>query len=187
MPKRSHRVAGSSETGGRAAVRIRAAHEADCAALSAIARAAKAHWGYPDDWLAEWAPQLTITPRSLGEMELVLAEIGAEIGAEIASETGTGADRRICGFYGVLVKPPRASLEHLWVAPRHMRRGVGKTLYEHLLERLRQCGVELLEIESDPFAEPFYLAMGAVRVGQVQRPVRERPRALPLLHHRLGA
>src|SRR5438128_97160 len=42
-------------------VRIVRARSTDAAKLSAIARAAKAHWGYPAHWLERWCEQLTIT------------------------------------------------------------------------------------------------------------------------------
>lgn len=143
--------------------------DSDCDALSRIACAAKAHWGYPAEWLEEWRPQLTITPDTLREIRVVVADDGAAV----------------LGFSGTLVAGAKASLEHLWIDPESMGRGVGRALYEEVLDAARSRGAELLEIESDPSAEPFYQKMGAVRVGTVERPVRGEHRELPLLRHHL--
>ena len=43
-------------------LQIRRALSGDSERLTQIARAAKAHWGYPEAWLAAWKPILRITP-----------------------------------------------------------------------------------------------------------------------------
>ena len=57
--------------------------------------------------------------------------------------------------------------------------GYGRLLWNDALERARAAGFEELVIESDRFAEPFYLAMGAKRIGATASPVDGAP--LPLL------
>jgi hypothetical protein len=52
-------------------------------------------------------------------------------------------------------------------------------LWQDALARARVGGFAELLIESDRFAEPFYLAMGAVKVGETRSPVDGAP--LPLL------
>ena len=46
-------------------IAIRSALPADVQALSGIAAAAKAHWGYPRAWLEQWTAQLTVTVEDL--------------------------------------------------------------------------------------------------------------------------
>ena len=75
-----------------------------------------------------------------------------------------------------------AALEHVWVAPEFHRRGTGRALVEHTLATARTLGVRRVEVQSDPFAEAFYLALGARRVGSVPAPMPGAPaRVLPLL------
>ena len=52
-------------------------------------------------------------------------------------------------------------------------------MWEAAVDEARECGFTHLAIESDRFAEPFYLAMGARRVGATPSPVDGA--ALPLL------
>jgi predicted GNAT family N-acyltransferase len=56
--------------------------------------------------------------------------------------------------------------------------GYGRQLFEHALRTAAQRGMSSLLIESDPHAEGFYLAMGALQIGERALP---SGRALPLL------
>jgi hypothetical protein len=54
----------------------------------------------------------------------------------------------------------------------------------HPAQRARIAGFDELLIESDRFAEPFYLAMGAERIGASPSPVDGAP--LPLLNVKIA-
>ena len=146
----------------------------DAATLTAIALAAKRHWGYPAAWLAEWAPGLRVTPEFIAANETFVA---------------WADDRRageMLGFAALIVADDgEAWLEHLWVRPEAMSRGIGRALFEHAVTRARGRGFAHLRIESDPHAEPFYLRMGARRTGTATSSVQGVPRLLPLLEHAL--
>ena len=43
----------------------RRANEADAPALTALVLRAKAHWGYPQEWMDAWRAELTVTSDSL--------------------------------------------------------------------------------------------------------------------------
>ena len=47
-----------------------------------------------------------------------------------------------------------------------MGQGLGRRLMTWATERVRTLGATHMMIESDPFAEPFYAAMGAYTVGR---------------------
>jgi GNAT superfamily N-acetyltransferase len=128
---------------------IRRATAGDTPTLSVIAQAAKAHWGYPAEWLARWEPGLTFVPADLDRFEIYVIE-----------EAG-----RTLGFSATLAGTPRWILDHLWVLPEAMGRGLGRRLVAHALARATAAGAVGLEIESDPNAEDFYRRLGARRVG----------------------
>ncbi len=137
----------------------------DAATLTEIAFTAKRHWGYPARWIASWAHLLTIGPRLIAEQETYTAYV----------------DGVPVGFYSLGRGLGRMSLEHLWVLPEAMRRGVGRALFIHAVERVRALGCETLEIESDPNAAGFYEHMGARRVARTVTELERRPRELPVL------
>ena len=130
---------------------IRRASPADAARLTVIARAAKAHWGYPAAWLTTWEPVLTITPDYLGRASVF---VGTRAGAPI-------------GFYALEPRGDRWSLEHMWVEPGEHGRGAGRRLFAHALGTVRTLRAGVLVIESDPFAAGFYTRMGARQTGVV--------------------
>ena len=61
-----------------------------------------------------------------------------------------------------------------------MRRGVGRSLFLHAIERAKSAGCVEITIESDPNAEGFYLKLGAIRTGSVIYEAEPR-RELPML------
>ena len=70
------------------------------------------------------------------------------------------------GFYALASGSPQEwELEALFVEPRMIGTGAGKTLLHHAAARARASGVSAMEIQGDPHAEGFYLAMGATPVG----------------------
>jgi len=148
----------------RAQVTVRRAHRAEAGELSVVARAAKASWGYPPAWLREWEPQLTFTPEYVASMHVFVAEVDGGVAGVVA--LGNGDDPEI---------------EHLWVAPAHQGRGIGRALLERAMSVARERGWRALRIESDPQAEPFYTRFGARRIGDVDAPVAGTARRLPLL------
>ncbi len=67
----------------------------------------------------------------------------------------------------------------MFVEPDAIGHGYGRVMWTDALQRAKEAGFTQLLIESDRFAEPFYLAMGAVQVGATASPVDGAP--LPLL------
>jgi len=135
--------------------------------LTDIAHAAKRHWGYPERWIGRWRQDLTVTPGFIARECVFLAQ----------------AAGGIAGFYALAAAGLRdaMSVEHLWVDPAFMGRGIGRALFGHAVRQAIGRNVALLQIESDPHAEGFYRHMGARTVGHAVRLFDGRQRALPLL------
>jgi predicted N-acetyltransferase YhbS len=147
-------------------MRIRAARIEDVGALTEIAHEAKRSWGYSWEWITAWANALTIDARVLSTITAFVAE----------------QDDDILGFYGLEGGGRTVALEHLWVRPRAMGRGVGRALLEHAVATAAGGGAEIVVIESDPHAESFYRRFGAERVGAILAPMPGAPdRTLPVL------
>jgi GNAT superfamily N-acetyltransferase len=141
----------------------------DAEALTEVAHAAKRHWGYPEPWIQSWRDILTMRP------EFIAANV-----AYSAIEEG-----RAVGFYLLTTENDGLHLDHLWIAPPAMGRGIGRALFEHALEETRRLGHRTLKIEADPNAEGFYIRMGARRVGEVVTEIEAQGRELPLLLYEL--
>ncbi len=148
---------------------IRRAQASDAAELTRIAHEAKRYWNYPERWIELWRDDLTLSPDFIAGNEVYLAEDGGEA----------------LGCYGLIAGSPHWALEHFWIRPAAMGKGVGRRLFEHARAVTLDAGASVLEIDSDPNAEAFYLRMGAVKVGEVRSEVDGQPRIRPLLHLRL--
>lgn len=71
----------------------------------------------------------------------------------------------LLGFYALAYQGSWALLDYLYVDPRHLRQNVGRQLWQHAVQSARTHGTTHLVIDADPHAEPFYLRMGARRIG----------------------
>ena len=149
-------------------MKIVRAQPEDAEALTQIAHAAKRHWGYPEPWIEAWRDILTMRP------EFIAANV-----AYCATE-----DDNIVGFYVLTTESDGIHLDHLWIIPAAMRRGIGRALFEHAADQAGAAGFGLIKIEADPNAEGFYERMGARRVGTRVSEVEGEKRELPLMEYR---
>jgi ribosomal protein S18 acetylase RimI-like enzyme len=150
-------------------IQIVRAKPEDADALTAIAHAAKRHWSYSERWIEAWRDILTM------RREFIAANI-----AYCAME-----DNNVVGFYVLTTENDGVHLDHLWILPAAMRRGIGRALFEHAVDQARTAGFDSIRIEADPNAEAFYQQMGAKRVGTSVGEVEGEKRELPLLTYQL--
>jgi ribosomal protein S18 acetylase RimI-like enzyme len=134
---------------------IRRAVAEDCEALTALALRAKAHWGYTANQLEKWRPLLTISRVTLAARPTFVGEV----------------DGILVGFYSLAPGSGPWQLDDLWVGPEHMRRSIGRGLFLHAWETAVAGGASCLLIDADPNAEEFYIACGAMRIGEVPAPI----------------
>ena len=147
------------------------AQPTDAATLTSIAHAAKRHWGYPESWITVWADQLTITAESIQTRP-----------TWIALESGIAV-----GFFQLSQLGRAVRLDHLWVLPEAMGRGIGTALFHAACAEGTRMGWPTLRLISDPHAEGFYLRRGAVRIGTDFDECQGTVRELPVLLVRLAA
>jgi GNAT superfamily N-acetyltransferase len=145
-------------------VTLRAATGDDADALTDLAHRAKAHWGYPENWMREWDPQLTILPGYIDMHDVWIAELGGAI----------------VGMCALEERGSRWTLEHVWVEPFAHRSGIGRALVLRALDTARERRARSVELLADPFATGFYEKLGARRTGDVRAPMPgARNRTLP--------
>lgn len=143
----------------------------DAPALTRLAHRSKASWGYDPADLARWSPDLTFQATDLERYETWRAE----------------ADAAVYQLRPDPEDPNRIHLEHFWVDPDRFGKGLGRELFRHASARAAETGARRMEILSDPAAEPFYLRMGARRIGEVSAPiVGNAERVLPRMELELG-
>jgi GNAT superfamily N-acetyltransferase len=137
------------------AVTFRPARPDEGPELTELSLRAKAHWGYDETFLHSARANLTIEAGTIRSAQI-----------EVAEREGT----RI-GFYGLVGEPPEGRLEWMFLEPDSIGGGYGRLMWKQALRRAEALGFTRLVIESDRFAEPFYLEMGARRIGGTPSPV----------------
>ncbi|WP_181350338.1 GNAT family N-acetyltransferase [Thalassobacillus sp. CUG 92003] len=143
--------------------RIKQARPQDAHGLSELAHRSKGHWGYDHAFLAACKENLTITHAYIKQNPVYVMNYGEEV----------------YGFYSLLLEDEK--LDFLYVNPDHIGEGIGRSLWQHIIETAAKYGLQHFTIDSDPYAESFYLKMGARRIGEIPSTVFQY-RKLPLLH-----
>lgn len=138
-------------------MRIRGARAGEAAGLTGLVMRSKAHWGYDAAFLDACRAELAIEADDVVARRIVVAE-----------DPESGEVFAVASLEG---QPPVGELGLLFVEPRMIRRGVGRTLYADVLARARDLGFQRLTIDSDPYAEPFYRALGATPGGPAASPL----------------
>ena len=144
----------------------RPAREDEAELLSEIAIRAKGYWGYDQAFLDACRAELTFTPAEIAPRRIAVVE----------------SSQQVLGFYSLDGEAPEGELGNLWVVPESIGTGLGRRIWEAAMRSppLGSSGCTRLKIDAEPRAEGFYLAMGAVRVGEV--PSGSVPgRVIPLL------
>jgi len=154
-----------------AVIAIRRARPAEAQALSDIAMAAKASWGYPPSFMARCRAALAVDPKTMAERNFHLAQ----------DEAGV-----VLGFYGFEPEKQGIGLSHLFVAPGAIGQGIGRLLWDHAVALARRLGESQLIVVSDPHAAGFYARMGATPAGSLPSEI-DPARPLPMYRLNLDA
>jgi GNAT superfamily N-acetyltransferase len=138
---------------------IRQARIDEAALLTELTWRALAYWGYDAEFMAGAREAVRVQPEYLDQ------------GTGFVLEETTG----VTGYYILQHNPPEIDLHYLMVEPHLIGTGRGKQLWRHAIATARERGATVLTITSDPNAEPFYRAMGAVTVGVTGEPPPHKP------------
>ncbi len=132
------------------AIRIRRARMEEADILTDVSMRSKCSNGYDDAFMESCREELAVTAARMWEGEYWVAE-----------------DDRVCGLVCLKALDDEAGEVHaFFIDPGYQRRGVGRQLWEKVLERAAALGLTRLYLDSDPAAVPFYRAMGFDVIGE---------------------
>ena len=133
-------------------MRVRAARRGESALLSELAVRSKGYWDYDSAFLDACREELRLKSGDFDRLVVRVAE---------------DEDGRITGFYAIGdVDEPEAEIRFFFVDLPFIGTGIGRRLFDDLLETARHRGIRTLRIDADPGAAAFYERMGAVRAGE---------------------
>ncbi len=148
---------------------IRKARPDEADGIGELGIRSKAHWGYTAEQMRVFADELTLAREDIEAKDTHVLENGGSILGYYTLVTHTGEN---------------VELEHLFVDPDALRAGLGSALLDHACGRARNRGFLRMLIQSDPFAEGFYVSRGASVL--MRLPTSVEGRTLPLMELRLG-
>lgn len=152
-------------------LQIRLAKPSETAILTELSMRSKRSNGYDDAFMEACREELTVTVERMEEGEYWVAERGV-----------------ICGC--VCLTPDisdknTAEINAFFIDPQWQRKGIGRLLWEKILERAAQRNITNLTLDADPDAVSFYEAMGFETIGET--PSSSIPgRVLPKMSIKLG-
>lgn len=164
---------------------LRRARASDAAALSALALISKAHWGYDEAFMQACHDELTYTAAifTSSNREFWLVEDALLNQCDEANQPQC----IVCGFIalrcdgdssegvrfegetaeGKSSEGKTAEIEALFIHPNHMRTGLATSLLDKAFESAQKRDVQVLMVQSDPHAEPFYQSRGFETISRV--------------------
>lgn len=144
---------------------IRRAKPEEARLLTELCIRSKASWGYDAAFMNGFRSQFSVSPEYIANDHVFVLE----------------EDNRIVGFCGLRERENgKILMEDLFIDSDAIGKGYGKQLWQYAVKTAKQLGFRHMVLESDPNAEPFYLAMGMERIGGVPSTVIEG-RVLPLM------
>jgi GNAT superfamily N-acetyltransferase len=157
---------------------IRSAKRSEAGILTKISIESKGHWGYPKAFFDLWTDELTISSDDIQNNDVFVVEKeGAIVGyysiVELKDDIDVSGIRINKGFW----------LEHMFIAPSSIGKGVGTKMFDHLRDRCRSRGITELGILADPNSKGFYEKMGCEYKGEYPSSIKGR--TTPLLRLKL--
>ncbi len=119
-----------------------------------MALRSKSYWGYDDEFLEACRRELTLSAQEVDSLVVRLAE----------DPYGC-----IAGFYALdTLDHDEGELRLFFVDVAFIGTGVGRLLFDDLMQVAHTRGLRFLRLDADPGAAPFYERLGAQRVGDVE-------------------
>src|SRR5580658_663528 len=114
---------------------IRAAEPGEAEELTRIALSSKGHWGYSERQLGYWLDKfLKVSADYVRANKVWVAEI----------------DTTLAGFAAIKDRGAASELDHLWILPDYIGKGIGKALFASVASHVAATGRRELVFTSDP-------------------------------------
>ncbi|MGI9356955.1 MAG: GNAT family N-acetyltransferase [Rhizobiaceae bacterium] len=133
-------------------MQIRRAEITEANELTELIIRSKQSDGYSDDFMDACREALKVTPETLNESVLWIAEKGRVCGCACLSDDEDPNSAEVASFF---------------IDPDFKRQGAGQLLWEKLLDRSREHGIRFIHLDADPFAVPFYKRQGFKIIRQI--------------------
>lgn len=145
-------------------VKVRQAKLDEVESLTNLSTRSEAYWGFDDEYMDRFKVLYKITKECINDnLTYVMHD-----------------EDKIIGFYSIMQKGKKASLEYFFIEPEFIGKGYGKLLWNHMITIGTRLCIKQIEIVTSPEAKEFYIKMGAIEGGIVESIVK-KGRIIPKL------
>ena len=141
----------------------------DAEALTELALKSKAHWGYSKKQIESWRADLTVTEEMFDKWTVFKYMEDVEIAGFCILNLNEDSDQAI--------------LEFLFVLPKYIGKRIGARLLRHAVYIASNQNRKVMNLEADPYAEPFYTKHGFQIIGKAKSSIPNR--FLPVMEKEL--
>ena len=131
----------------------------DAKDLTELTIRSKSYWNYGKEQIEKWRDELTITEKYNDENQiykLIMNDF-------------------LIGFYAYQPKNKAdIKLNYLFVEPKFIGKGYGKSLMMDFLSRIENSEFERVVLDADPNAEKFYSGLGFRVIGKLKSSIKDR-------------
>lgn len=138
--------------------KIRRARIKEAEELTNLAAESEAYWGFDEEFIEIYKILYTVSREMVGENITYVLE----------------DEEELIGFYVVIQEAYLGNVEYFYIKPKHMGKGYGRIMWNHMIERCESLGILEVELVTSPQAKEFYTKMGAVVVKEVNSQIDNR-------------
>jgi GNAT superfamily N-acetyltransferase len=142
----------------------------DSGILTDLTKKSKAYWGYSNEQIELWSESLTITKSYIETKDVFKLVL----------------DNKIIGYYSFFtVDEDTLKLDNFFILPEYIGKGYGRELMNDFFDQVKKRNIKKIMVDSEPYAEKFYLKFGFIKIGQMETSIKDR--YLPIMELRIPA
>ncbi len=148
---------------------IRKARENEHFILTEISCLSKTYWDYRPEQMEIFKRELKITPEYIRNNIVWVLELDDKIMAYYSLMY-----LKEDVVYEVCTLKKGYWLDHMFIHPDYIKKGLGSTLFKHLVNYINQNNIDAVQILADPHSKTFYEKMGAVYISDYPSSIKGR-------------
>jgi GNAT superfamily N-acetyltransferase len=145
-------------------LQVRRACPSEALPLTSVAVRGEAYWGFGDGYMNAFRERYLVSREFIEANHVFVATDGDAI----------------LGFFTLIKEASTACLEFMYIDPGCLGRGIGRILWNHMIEYCRLHRWEAVQFVCGPEPKAFYLKMGAKVMGEEESKVVPGRRILKL-------
>jgi GNAT superfamily N-acetyltransferase len=148
---------------------IRLAHKTEDGVLSDISLLSKSYWNYSQEHMEIFQKELKISDKYITNNKVWVYVIENKIAA-YCSIKYLKEDK----VYPICTLQKGFWLDHMFVLPEYIKRGIGRSLFNTIIDFMKSNKIDSIQILADPHSKIFYEKMGCTYISEYPSSIKGR-------------